>query len=78
MRHEGFDLNAGEFSLLLLHHLLLQLLDLLDALLKLQELAHEVEVGGDNGASTLDELVRVPGGHREVLDEVSDGDGGRP
>ena len=55
-----------------------RLLDLLDALLKLQELAHEVEVGGDDGASTLDELVSVPGGHREVLDEVSDGDGGRP
>ena len=48
----------------------------LDGLLELEQLAHEVEVGRDDGAPQLDELVRLARAHGEVLDEVGDGDGG--
>lgn len=47
-----------------------------EVLLKLQELAHEVEVGGDDGPPGLDELVGIRHGHPGVLHQVGDDDGG--
>ena len=45
-------------------------------LLELQQLAQKVEVGRDDGALALDELVGVAHGHLGVLEDVGDGDGG--
>ena len=47
-------------------------------LLELQQLAQEVEVGRDDGALAFDELVGVAHGQLGVLEDVGDGDGGRP
>lgn len=46
-------------------------------LLELQQLAHEVEVGGDDGPPGLDELVSVRHGHPGVLHQVGNDNGGR-
>lgn len=48
-----------------------------EVLLKLQQLTHEVEVGGDNGSPGFDELVGVCHGHPCVLHQVGDHDGSR-
>lgn len=45
-------------------------------LLELQQLAHEVEVGGDDGPPGFDELVGVRHGHPGVLHQVGDHNGG--
>jgi len=47
-------------------------------LLELQQLTHEVEVGGDDAPSVLDKLVRVDKTHGVMFDEVGHGDGGAP
>lgn len=47
-----------------------------EVLLKLQQLAHEVEVGGDDGSPGLDKLVGVRHCHPGVLHQVGDHDGG--
>lgn len=47
-----------------------------EVLLKLQQLTHEVEVGGDDGPPGFDELVGVRHGHPGVLHQVGDHDGG--
>ena len=49
---------------------------LVQILLELEQLAEKVEVGRDDGALALDELVGVAHGHLGVLEEVGDGDGG--
>lgn len=47
-----------------------------EVLLELQQLAHEVEVGGDDGPPGLDKLVGVRHCHPGVLHQVGDHDGG--
>lgn len=47
-----------------------------EVLLKLQQLAHEVEVGGDDGPPRLDKLVGVSHCHPGVLHQVGDHNGG--
>lgn len=47
-----------------------------EVLLELQQLAHEVEVRGDDGPPGLDKLVGVCHGHPGVLHQVGDDDGG--
>lgn len=47
-----------------------------EVLLELQQLAHEVEVRGDDGPPGFDELVGVRHGHPGVLHQVGDHDGG--
>lgn len=47
-----------------------------EVLLELQQLAHEVEVGGDDGPPGFDKLVGVRHGHPGVLHQVGDHDGG--
>ncbi len=47
-----------------------------DLLLERQQLPHEVEVGSDDGATRLDELVSVEHGECRVLHDIGDGDGG--
>lgn len=44
-----------------------------EALLKLEELAHEVEVRGDDGAGGLDQLVSFNHAHPPVLHDIGDG-----
>ena len=46
--------------------------------LKLQQLAHEVEVGRDHRPAPAHVLVGVCHGHERVLHQVGDDDGGRP
>lgn len=45
--------------------------------LKVQQLAHEVEVGGNVGLFPLDEVVRVVEGQVELLHQVGHRDGHR-
>lgn len=48
-----------------------------EVLLKLQQLAHEVEVRRDDGPFAFHKLVGVGHGHPAVLHQVGDHDGGR-
>ena len=48
---------------------------LLEALLELEELPHEVEVGGDDGPSRLEHLVRFDHGETPVPHDVGNCDG---
>jgi len=48
----------------------------LERLLELEQLAHKVEVGRDDGAPGLHEPVGIHHRHGEILDEVGHGDGG--
>lgn len=50
---------------------------LVEVLLEFQQLAHEVEIGADDGALAFDVFVGVAHGHLGVLEDVGDGDGGR-
>lgn len=47
-----------------------------EVVLKLQQLAHEVKVRGDDGPPGFDKLVGVRHGHPGVLHQVGDHNGG--
>ena len=49
----------------------------LEALLILPELAHEVEVGGDDGAPHFDKFVSLSHGDGVIFHEVGNSNGGR-
>lgn len=51
---------------------------LVQDLFELHELTDETEVGGDDGAFVLDELISLGHGLVHVLHHVSDDHGGRP